>query len=166
MGAPLCSAMLQAPGLGTGREQQPVVADLTGRGLHRVRPGVEGGRVHAKSQVDVVLGVPLAGMDERVLEGVVAQQVPLRQGRPLVRRVVLRADEHHRPVVPLLPQLGGGGATGQPGSDDDDRHLTSWTFAYVVTLRRRAVGRHLTPCDLGAGFRATDPRKPCPNRTR
>ena len=79
------------------------------------------------AQVDVVLGVPALRVDERVVDRVVAQEVPLRQRWPFVGRVLLRADEHDGAVIPLFPQLGGGGRAGQPGSHDDDRHAPDAT---------------------------------------
>ena len=53
-----------------------------------------------EAQVDVVLVVPVRVVHERRLELVVAEQVALRQRRPLVGQVVLVAEHHDVPVEP------------------------------------------------------------------
>src|SRR3712207_3392397 len=69
------------------------------------------------------LGVPPGVVDEGAVAAGAAEQVLLGQRRPLVGPLGFGADEHDRPVEPLLPQRLGGLGAGQSGTDDDERVL-------------------------------------------
>ena len=65
---------------------------------------VDAGDRYAEAQVDVVLGVPLLRVDVDRLPFGFAEQVVLRQGRPLIRPFALRADKDERAVEALRPE--------------------------------------------------------------
>ena len=89
-----------------GEQQLRVAEALAVGGLDLVRGRVDRGDPRAEAQVDVLLGVPLRRVHERRLGP--ALQVVLRQRRPLVRHVLLGAEEHDAPVEPLGAQRLGG----------------------------------------------------------
>ena len=94
---------LQAPGRRTGRQQQLVVAErLAPRCAHFVCGAVDFGDPCPQTQVDVVFGVPLRGMDVDLLPLGDAQEVALRQGRSVIGAVGLIADEDDLPSKPLV----------------------------------------------------------------
>ena len=126
--------------LGARRQEELLVGEVAGGRRQGVGVGVEAGGRDPEAQVHVVLGVPLRGVHQGLLEGVLAEEVGLRERWALVRRVLLGPDEHHLPLVPLLPQLGGGGGSCEPCSDDDDRHGTD------ATPRRGRGGSRVPRC--------------------
>jgi hypothetical protein len=66
-----------------------------------VRLRIHGGDPHSESQVHVVLGVPAGVVNKGLVSGLLAEQVPLRQGRSLVRPLNLGADEDHPTGEPV-----------------------------------------------------------------
>ena len=111
---------LEAPGRRTRRQQQLVVAErLSLRCAHFVCSAVDFGNPCTQTQVDVVFGVPLRGMDVDLFPLGAAQQVALRQGRSVIRAVILIADEDDLAVETVGAQRLGGLGAGQPGAHDD-----------------------------------------------
>ncbi len=84
---------------------------------------VEAGHLVARDELDVVLGVPALGVDQELLADGAVGEVVLGEGRPLVGRVGLLADQHDPAVVAAGPQCLGCLGAGEPGSDDHHRVL-------------------------------------------
>ena len=111
---------LKAPRRRTRRQQQLVVAErLSLRCVHFVCSAVDFGDACAQTQVDVVFGVPLRGMDVDLFALCAAQQVALRQGWSVIWAVILIADEDDFSVESVGAQRLGGLGAGQPGAHDD-----------------------------------------------
>ena len=106
-----------------GGEQQLVVAErVPSASVDLVRARVDrDDRGMPRAQVDVVLGVPVVGMHERLVEFGLALQVVLGQRRPLVGQVGLGAEERDAAGEALVAQRLDGLGAGQAGSDDDER---------------------------------------------
>ena len=72
--------------------------------------------------LDVLLAVPLLGLDERLIHLRIAPQILLRERRPMIRQVLLGADDRDLAVgVALADMLRGGGAR-QPASNQNVTH--------------------------------------------
>jgi hypothetical protein len=67
------------------------------------RSGIDRGDRRSEPQIDLVLGEIVLGFEGRVVSFTADDF--LRQWRPVVREVILVADEHHLPVVPELAHL-------------------------------------------------------------
>lgn len=89
----------QTARLGAGGEQERVVRLVAGVGPHEPAVEVQARDRRVGAQVDVVRGVPVARVDESLLDRVVTQEVGLGQRRSLVRHVGLAAEEHDRALV-------------------------------------------------------------------
>ncbi len=95
----------QAAWRGAGGQRQLRVADPAAVGQPQLASRrIDAGDADAKAQVDAVLGVPRPRVDVDDLPFDLAQQVVLRQRRPLVRPFGLLADQDERAVEPLLAQ--------------------------------------------------------------
>ena len=107
--------------LGTkpGGDDQLVVAELAAVGeCHRLRGGVDRPHAVAEPHGDVVVLVELRGPERHVV-GLGAQHF-LRQRRPVVRQVVLVADDRDGTAVFGPTQLFGSAGSRQSAADDDD----------------------------------------------
>ena len=101
------------------RDHQLVVAQLAAVGQRDLLTRrVEGGRTRAEQHGDVVLLVELRGF-ERDVVGLAAQHF-LRQGRAVVRQMVLVADDGDRAGIVRTPQLLGGAGRCETAADDHD----------------------------------------------
>ena len=102
-------------------DQEPVVRHLLAAvQADDFSPGIDAGDPDPEAELDVVLGVVVGGVDELVLEALLAPEVSLRQRRAIVRELRLRADELDGAVEAALAQSGGGAGPGQRSSDDDE----------------------------------------------
>ncbi len=112
----------QAARGGTGGEQELVVDQpVSAGGDDLVRAPVDRRHLHPRPEVDVVLGVPALRVDERLLPLGLAHQVVLGQRWPLVRPVLLRAEQHDPAVEAVLAQRLDRLRPGQTGPDHDVR---------------------------------------------
>ena len=104
-----------------GQQQLRVPQPLAAGQLDLVLGRLQRADRRAEPQVDVVLGVPLRRVHPGRLPLLLAEQVALGQRRSLVRRLVLVAEQHHRPVEALGAQRLGRLRAGQAGAHDDVR---------------------------------------------
>ena len=138
---------VSAPGSGSVRGSAPVASTqraVRAAGCRRParprgRPRSIAATVDAAAQVDVVLGVPLLGVDDGVVELGLAGEVALRQRRPLVGQLVLGGEQGDRPVVPLLAQRLGGLGAGQAAADDDDAAGGASAMACLLVAGRASA---------------------------
>lgn len=113
---------VEAARLGAGGQKQPVVVD---DGAVPEADGL-GGAVYgddglAEVQLHVRLCVPGGFMDEDAVPLLLAQQIPLRQGRALVRVVALVTDEDHPAGEALGSECLGRLRARETSSDNDER---------------------------------------------
>src|SRR5918995_3553822 len=89
----------------TGGEERRVELDLV---LRRQRDHalarIELHHARAQHQVDVLLPPPLVRTEQHLVPRLLALEISLREGRPVVRRIGLAADQHNGAVRALLPQ--------------------------------------------------------------
>ena len=85
----------------------------------------------------LVLGVEALVVDVDLLAAGLAAQVVLGQRRPLVRALVLGADQQQAPVEALCAQGLGGLGAGQAGADDDEG-LVTWSWDVLVVRARNS----------------------------
>src|SRR3954453_3820936 len=87
------------PHVGAGRHQRLVELDLVlGRQRRHPLGRVELHHAGAAQQLDRLLAPPLVGPEQRVLAGLLALEIALRQRRAVVGRVELAADQQDRSV--------------------------------------------------------------------
>ena len=113
----------ELPGRGAGGDRELVVGEPAAVEGDRAGGAVDRGNRSAQPQVDVVLGVPGAGVDEDRVAFVLAQQVALGQRGALVRALRLVAEEHDLAVEPLVAERLGRLRARQPAAHDHEcRH--------------------------------------------
>lgn len=112
---------VQAARLGAGGQQQLVVvqdgavAEAYGLGV-----AVDGDHGLAEVQFDVGPGVPGGFMDEDAVALLLARQIALGQGWPLIRVVAFVTDEDHAAGEPFGAEGLGGLGSGKSTTDDDE----------------------------------------------
>jgi len=74
----------------------------------------------AEMGLDLVFGVPVGGVDEEILGGLLALEVVLGQCRSLVGAIGFVADQRDGAFVALFAQRFDRLGRGESGSDDDD----------------------------------------------
>jgi hypothetical protein len=127
------------------RDDQFVVTDHVAVGQRqRLLGGVQSRRARTQQHGDVVLVVELGGL-QRDLVGLGAQHF-LRQWRPVIRQVVLVADDRDRSGVLGATELFGRPRRRQSTTDDDDAPTSS--HVGFLTRSSRDVVRH--PAFTGA----------------
>jgi hypothetical protein len=104
---------VQPPHVRAGRDQGFAEADLLAVGeLGRARGRVKLHRRAPRQNLDLLLGVPLRGLEQRVLARLGSAQVLLRARRPVVGQIGFAPDEQDLTVRPRLTQparaIGGG----------------------------------------------------------
>src|SRR5581483_2524162 len=82
---------------------------------------VERGRARPEHELDVEGREALLVSQEDALDAPLAGEQVLRERRPVVRQVLLLADQHQAPVVALAPERLDGAQAGQARTDDGDR---------------------------------------------
>ncbi len=116
---------VQAPDVGSGRDQRLPEADLLlGRELGRAGVEVERGDAGAGHQLDVLLGPPLAGTEQRLLVALLAAQVALGAVGTVVGRVELAANQQDLAPGALLAQPARAVGRGQSPADEQEVDLT------------------------------------------
>ena len=127
-------------------DHQLVVAELAAVGQRdRLRGDVDGPCPLTEQHGDVVLVVELRGLERDVI-GLTAQDF-LGQRRPVVRQVVLVAEDGDRAGVLRPAQLLSGARRGQPAPDDHD----SPTGAHGQFLHDAHIDLSATPLSCGPG---------------
>jgi hypothetical protein len=81
---------------------------------------MDGDDIDTAAQVDLVLGVPVLGVHDRVRELGVAGEVALRQWRSLVGQLVLTGEQGDRTGEALGAEGLGRLGAGESAADDDD----------------------------------------------
>lgn len=115
-----------------GPDQMAIVDHGTpGRG-DAARFGIDRDDLLTQPKRDVALRPEAFGTDQDPLEGLVAGQIILRQGRALIGRIGFFADHRDRARKPLLPQRDRGLRAGMAGADDQN-----------IIGGGRGMGRHL-----------------------
>jgi hypothetical protein len=101
--------------------EEPIVTDVRAAlELDVLARGIDASGPRPQPELDVVLGVIGGGIDELILEALLATQVALRERRPVVGRLSLGPDELDFAVESFLSQHGGRPGSGQRGADDHD----------------------------------------------
>ncbi len=140
----------KAPRLGSGSQQQPVVAEpLTVVERELARGRVQTDRGGAEAQVDVVRGVEALVVDVDLLAPGLAAQVLLGQRRPLVRALRFAADQHQAPFEALASQRLGRLGAGEAGADDHECLVTGHGTSSCVSARnswRVRASSRIRPC--------------------
>ena len=116
------------------RDEDPVVGDplpagedeLGGRDVHPLDAGPE-------PDLDPLLGVPLGGPHEPLLERLLPAEVLLRERRALVGRQRLLPHQDVAPVEPATPERGGGGGAGEARPDDGEGGHPRQPRGYTAT---------------------------------
>lgn len=123
-----------------GGEQQLGVRDAsTTLQFDQCRARVDGAHGRAEQQVDVVVGVPVLGVDVDRLAVLLAQQIALGQRGPDVGPLPFVTDDEEAAVVAAFAQGLHGRARGQAASDD---HKGIHTRHGVPRFRSCHGGRH------------------------
>ena len=122
---------------------------------------VQTGGAHPGPELDVVLGVPAGVVHASLLALGAAEQVALRQRRPLVGHLRLAGDQDDAPVEALRAQGLGRLRAGQPTADDHlCRHGSHSSGRAMVHARPPSWPRRRTPAGTGRprGGRRAAPR--------
>ena len=111
---------LEAADPAAGRDERLREPEWLTTELRGPRIGVHVHHRRARAQLDVVLGVPARGMDERRRPVLAALQIALRQRRAVVRGVHLAGHEDDRALEAALAQLRCGVRRGDAAADQQD----------------------------------------------
>ena len=112
----------EAPGSGSGGQEQPVIGPLSVAHVDVTSVQVDVSHARAGDELDLLVGVPLAAVDEHRVWVGGSQQQPLGQRRTFVRRVRLGSDQGDVAGIALDAQLLDSLGTGKSPTDHDDVH--------------------------------------------
>src|SRR5262249_41929516 len=143
----------ESPIASAGGDQQLIEFEpLAARQSERALLRVDAGDLRGKSQLDIALAIEVRRSQQGLLERRHTPKVVLGQGRPVVGRLRLGADEHHSPVQAFLTQGRGGGRAREARADDGDRrHQNStcrsfpWTRTGYTLMGTVAGGASTAP---------------------
>ena len=110
----------EAPRLGAGGEQEPLIGDHRAVGEHDLAAGTADRADGGPGKVrDVLAAIRILVVEGEIGGRLLAGEHALRQRRPLVGGVALRADQRDRPLPAGVAERMGRAAAGVPGADDD-----------------------------------------------